>query len=102
MSYATIASDEKVISKQQLSQRIVRRAISLQNEVRVFKTHPSTNTRAHLKAEANALAGSFSLAMELIGYRELPDTSWGHSIRNPREEVRLARDAVAELYTKKK
>ena len=97
---ATIHRDFKV-NIGYLSDEIVRRAIALQNAVVSFKRHPSMNTRAQLKAEANALTGAFSISMKMIGFRELPDAEMAISIYNVRAEVNKARDAVASLYKKK-
>ena len=65
----------------------------LENRVKVFKVHPSYDSRADLKADANKLTGMFSLLIRLNKYFEIEGS-------DVRDNVKAAREAVESLYSK--
>lgn len=80
----TIADIAAIVSKE---------AKHLENRVRVFKSHPSFDSRADLKAQANKLTGMFSLLIQMNKYFEIEGS-------DVRDHVRAARAAVQSLYQK--
>jgi hypothetical protein len=80
----TILGIAKVVSQE---------ARHLENRVKVFKVHPSYDSRADLKADANKLTGMFSLLIKLNKYFEVEGS-------DVRDRVKAAREAVESLYKK--
>jgi len=87
----------ETILSSELVEIVERNANNLINRVRVFKAHPSYDSRAELKATANSLTGQFNLVHRLNGFWEIVDDE-GNNLRTL---VNDAKRAVESLYDKK-